>query len=72
MKMLICKFNEFLKVYLDFYEKLHMKSKSDIFNLDQKFQSWNCLLYLLWCKTSLNQPKNSSVDMDPSKIDFSL
>ena len=41
-----------------------------IFNLEEKFRSWKCLFKLLWCKTSLNQAKNTSVNRVPSKIDF--
>ena len=39
-----------------------------IYSLDQKFQRPNCFFWLLWCKTSLNQPKNSSVNRLPLKI----
>ena len=41
-----------------------------IFYLDQKFQRPNCLFWLHWCKTSLKQPKNSSVNRFPFKISF--
>ena len=41
-----------------------------IFKLDQKFKSWNCLFWLVWCKRSLNQAKNPYVNRVPSKIDF--
>ena len=42
-----------------------------VFNLDQKFRSRNGFFSLLWCKTSQNQPKNSSVNRFPLKIAFS-
>ena len=41
-----------------------------IFDLDQKFQSQNCLFLVLWCKSSLNWAKNPSVNRVPSKVDF--
>ena len=39
-----------------------------VFNLDQKFQKPNYFFSFLWCKTSLKELKNLSVNKVPSKI----
>ena len=40
----------------------------EVFNLDKKVQGWNFFSYLLWCKTSQNQSRKTSVIRLPFEL----